>query len=371
MAQKGTLPAEKEILALHRELVSTPSVSGEEAAVQEFLEQWLQANDVRPERVGDSLLAMTGEGPVVLLNTHYDTVPPCSGWSQDPHEPLVEEGKVTGLGANDAKASVAAMSAAFVTIASEGLPVTLALGVAAGEETNGHGTEALLAELEKRGQKPVAAIVGEPTMLDVAIAQKGLLILELVSNGTACHAAHGERLGAANAIRRLSRDLVSVERVDLGEDHDLVGGTSLEPTMIEGGTARNVIPEKASSILDLRTSPVVTHDELIERIEKAVRGQVNVISKRLVPRETDREDPIVKAAVEARPDAKLFGSATMSDMVFMEGIPSIKCGPGDTERSHTPDEYVMESEILDGARFYADLIRAYAARAWDGGEGAA
>jgi len=360
--------ADAEILELHRRIVAMPSVSGEEAAVTALLEEWLGERGATVERVGDSLLALAGDGPLCLLDTHVDTVPPAAGWSRDPHDVAVEDGKVVGLGANDAKASVAAMCAAFLAATEAKLPIAVGLALVAGEETDGHGTEEVLAELERRGRKPVAAIVGEPTGLDVAVAQKGLLILELQTTGTSCHAAHGERLGARNAIRAIARDLVSIERVDLGEDHPHLGGTTLEPTMIHGGTARNVIPTDASAILDLRTTPKVSHDQLVDRISKAVRGKVHPVSTRLVPRETDEDDPIVRAAVAARPEAKLFGSATMSDMVFMDRISAVKVGPGQTERSHTADEFVLESEILDGARFYEALLAAYAERAWEPSE---
>jgi len=353
-----------EILQFHREIVAIPSVSGNEAEVQARIESRLADRGVEIERVGDSLLAIAGEGPVVLLDTHYDTVPASSEWTRDPYDVEVAQGRVYGLGSNDAKASVAAMCAAFVRLSSESLPITLALGLAAGEERDSHGTADLLAELERRGQKPVAAVVGEPTGLDIAVAQKGLLVAQIVADGKAVHAAHGEKLGARNAIRRLARDLVSIERVDLGPDHDLLGPTTLEPTMIEGGTARNVIPSEARVTLDLRTVPSLTHDELVERLEKAVRGKVEVVSKRLEPCATDPEDPIVVAARAARPDARLYGSPTMSDMALLSGIPAIKCGPGETERSHTPDEYVLETEILEGFRFYTALLRAYAEKAW-------
>ena len=360
--------ADAEVLELHRRIVSIPSISGNEAEVVAFLDGWLTERGVAVERVGDSLLSLVGDGPLCLLDTHVDTVPPASGWSRDPHDVAVDDGKVIGLGANDAKASVAAMCSAFVAVAKAELPIAIGLALVAGEETDGHGTEEVLAELERRGRKPVAAVVGEPTGLDVAVAQKGLLILELQTTGTSCHAAHGERLGARNAIRAIARDLVSIERVDLGDEHPLLGGTTLEPTMIHGGTARNVIPTDSSVILDLRTTPKASHEELVDRISKAVRGKVNAVSTRLVPRETEDDDPVVRAAVAARPDAKLFGSATMSDMVFMDRIAAIKVGPGQTDRSHTADEFVLETEILEGARFYEALLRAYAERAWEPSE---
>ena len=223
--------ADAEVLELHRRIVSIPSISGNEAEVVAFLDGWLTERGVAVERVGDSLLSLVGDGPLCLLDTHVDTVPPASGWSRDPHDVAVDDGKVIGLGANDAKASVAAMCSAFVAVAKAELPIAIGLALVAGEETDGHGTEEVLAELERRGRKPVAAVVGEPTGLDVAVAQKGLLILELQTTGTSCHAAHGERLGARNAIRAIARDLVSIERVDLMrhllDHHGMSGETAV------------------------------------------------------------------------------------------------------------------------------------------------
>jgi acetylornithine deacetylase len=353
---------EREILALHRAIVAIRSVSGEEAGVADFLGDLLRRNRVAVARLGSSLLATVGKGPVLLLDTHLDTVPPAPGWTRDPWDARVVDGRVYGLGSNDAKASVAAMTAAFLAFGEADLPFTLALALVEGEETRGTGTEAVLAELSRRGTPPEAAVVGEPTNLDIAIAQKGLMVLELVARGEACHAAHAAALGAPNAARRLAHDLVALERVDLGSPHAQLGPVTLEPTQLRAGTARNVVPGEAVALLDVRTTPGLHGRVLVERVEAAVAGEVRVISERLKPRETSESSPLVDAAREARPEARLFGSATLSDLVFMEGIPAVKCGPGQTERSHTPDEYVLESEILDGARFYTRLVRAWAER---------
>jgi acetylornithine deacetylase len=234
------------------------------------------------------------------------------------------------------------------------------LALAEAEETRGTGTEAALAELARRGTPPVAAVVGEPTGLDIAVAQKGLMILELVARGDACHAAHASALGARNAARLLAHDLVALEGVDFGPAHPRLGPITLEPTQIQAGTARNVVPGEARAVLDVRITPALKRREVVERIERAVKGEIRVLSDRLVPRETDEAELLVEAARRARPEARLYGSATLSDMVFMEGIPAFKCGPGQTERSHTPDEFVLEEEILEGARFYTRLVRAYA-----------
>jgi acetylornithine deacetylase len=356
---------DREILALHRTITAIPSVSGDEGAVADRLSVLLRKNGVAVTRLGAAgatLLATVGEGPLLLFDTHLDTVPPAPGWTRDPWDVRAVDGRVYGLGSNDAKAAVAAMTAAFLAFAEAKLPFTLALALVEGEETRGTGTEAVLAELARRGTPPAAAVVGEPTGLDLAVAQKGLLVLELVARGDACHAAHAAALGAGNAARRLAHDLVALEGVDLGPPHPRLGAITLEPTQLTAGTARNVIPGEATAILDVRTTPALGVDEIVARILRVVAGEVRVLSDRLRPLATAEGSPLVAAARAARPEARLFGSPTLSDMVFLAGVPAVKCGPGRTERSHTPDEFVLESEILAGARFYTRLVRAYAER---------
>lgn len=352
-----------ELLALHRELVSTASISGEEKTLVDRVEAWMRAHGCTPRRLGNSLLATIGDGPMLLLNTHLDTVPPAAGWTRDPFTATREVGgRVFGLGANDAKASAAALLGAFTAFAGADLPFTLGLALVEGEETRGIGTEAVLAELAREQRTPVAAVVGEPTNLDLAIAQKGLLILRLVAAGDACHAANARTLGAVNAVRVLARAITALDTIDPVADHPLLGATTWEPTLLEGAAVKNMLPGTASTTLDIRTTPVLSHDELIERMRAALgEVEVELISKRLEPRETARDTRVVQAAAAARPEARLYGSTTMSDMVFMQGIPAVKVGPGLSERSHTPDEFVHESEITAGRRFYVDLIRHYAA----------
>lgn len=351
---------EREILALHREITGFRSISGEEAGLADFMADLLARNGIAAERIGNSLLATLGRGPLLLLDTHLDTVPPATGWTRDPWDVESVDGRVYGLGANDAKAAVTAMTVAFLAFREADLPFTLALALVEGEETRGTGTEAVLAELARRGTPPHVALVGEPTGLDVAVAQKGLMVLELITHGDACHAAHAAALGAKNAARRLAHDLIALERVDFGAPHPRLGPITLEPTQLRAGTARNVVPGEATALLDVRTTPALSRREVVERIERLVMGEIRVLSDRLLPRETAESEPLVAAALQARPEARLFGSSTLSDLVFMEGIPALKCGPGRTERSHTPDEFVLESEILDGARFYTRFVRAYA-----------
>jgi acetylornithine deacetylase len=367
---------EREVLALHRAITAIRSVSGEEQKLAGFLAGWARRRGFATQRLGNSLLLLSRHAPppppsasapaapeqlpLLLLDSHLDTVPPVPGWTRDPWDTGPVGGKVYGLGANDAKAAVTGMVAAFAAFAEVELPFTLALALVEGEETRGTGTAAVLAELARRGRRPVAAVVGEPTGLDLAVAQKGLLVLELVARGDCCHAAHARTLGAANAARRLARDLVALEEVDLGPAHERLGPVTLEPTQLRAGTARNVVPGEASAVLDVRTTPALPAAEVVRRIRQVVSGEVRVLSDRLVPYETPAGAAVIEAARRVRPEARLYGSATLSDLAFMDGIPALKCGPGVSERSHTPDEFVWESEVLAGARFYTRLIGCYA-----------
>jgi acetylornithine deacetylase len=355
--------ADAALLELHRELVAIPSVSGEEQAIADRLAAFLGEHDVVPERLGDSLLALAGAGPALLLDTHLDTVPPTSGWSFEPFDATRADGRVYGLGAGDAKASVAAMTAAFLAALPPPPGVTLALALVAGEETTGQGTRDVLDRLARLGLPLAGAIFGEPTGLDLAVAQKGLLVLELAATGEAAHAAHARRLGAANAAARLARDLVALDGVALGPDHPELGPTTLQPTVVRAGEARNVVPAAASAILDVRTTPASPPEEVLARLRAAVTGELRVLSDRFAPRETPAAGPLLAAARAARPAARIYGSPTLSDWALLPaGVAGLKVGPGRSERSHAADEFVDEREILEGASLFEAIVRAFARR---------
>jgi acetylornithine deacetylase len=205
-------------------------------------------------------------------------------------------------------------------------------------------------------------VVGEPTGLDVAVAQKGLLLLELVALGDTCHAAHAAKLGARNAVVVLAHDLVALAGAELAPVHPLLGPTTVQPTMVRAGEARNVVPGEARAVLDLRTTPAASHAAVTARVRGLVASEVAVLSERLVPRQTDEASWLVRSAQAARPQARLYGSPTLSDMVYVRDVPAIKVGPGESERSHTPDEWVGEEEVVAGAAFYTTLVRECARR---------
>jgi acetylornithine deacetylase len=361
------------LLALHADLVAIRSVSGEEAAIAAFVHRWLAARGVDSERLGNSVLARIGPGgkPALLLNSHLDTVPASAaaagsggrsggagGWTHEPFAVTRQGNRVVGLGSNDAKAAVAAMMTAVAEAAMSPAPRQRAIWLALveGEETKGVGTQAVLADLRRRAVPLAGAVFGEPTNLDIAIAQKGLLILELHAKGTACHAAHAAELGATNALRILARDLVALEAIDLGAAHPRLGAMTLEPTQATAGVAHNVIPGEAQAVLDLRTTPMLDPAEIVRRVQALVGSEVRVRSSRLLPVATEPGSALVRLAAAARPAARLYGSPTLSDMAFAGDLPAIKCGPGRSERSHTADEFVLEEELVEGWHFYRDLI---------------
>lgn len=303
-----------------------------------------------------------------MLNSHLDTVPVAPGWTYPPHAPTREHGRVYGLGSNNAKAAVVGMLAAFDACWGLDLPFTLQLALVEAEETRGIGTENVLAHLQERQRLPEAAVVGEPTGLQLAVAQKGLLVLELVSSGQACHAAHARTLGTRNAIFPLASDLVRLEQLTqeaqgLAPVHPLLGPTTLEPTVLRGSPARNMVPGEAGVVLDVRSTPACRHAQLVERLQGQLAGTLKVLSQRLEPVETPVSARVVQAALRAKPNAQVFGSPTMSDMVFLRQLPVVKVGPGETTRSHTANEFVEEAEIIAGAQFYRTLVRMWWAQA--------
>ncbi|MEZ5312840.1 MAG: M20/M25/M40 family metallo-hydrolase [Thermoanaerobaculia bacterium] len=354
-----------ELVALHRELVRTPSVSGKEEGAIALAAERLAQFGLRVERVGGSLLAWSGDTgrsgrPFALFDSHLDTVPVCPGWTFAPHAAEIVGDRIHGLGANDAKASAAAMVAAAAAFAGRGdSGLGLCLALVRDEERKSAGTAEIVAELDRRGLAPAAVVVGEPTGLDLAIAQKGHLVLELVARGEAAHAAHARALGAPNAATALARDLVAIAALLDAESGPLdprLGRATVEPTMLEGGTARNVVSAEARAILDCRTVPVEPPEALRDRLAGVVAGELVVLSDRFRPVATDAGSELVRAAQRARPEAKLYGSATLSDLTFFAAADAVKAGPGESARSHRPDEFVTVGELASGATFYEQLL---------------
>jgi acetylornithine deacetylase len=207
-----------------------------------------------------------------------------------------------------------------------------------------------------------AAVVGEPTNLDIATAQRGLMMVDLVARGDQRHAGYAAADGEfVNAALVLARDLLRLEDLFHGRSHPVLGRTTATPTMLDAGVSRNVTPPVATAILDVRSTPDWTHDEIAALLRQRLDSEVIVTSRRLVPCETPAESRLLAAAARARPEAARFGSPTCSDWVFLRHVDAIKAGPGTSRRSHTPDEYVDLPEVTTARGFYADLARDYLA----------
>ena len=343
---------------LLRDLVRIPSESGKEDAVVARVERAMTELGMTPVRSGRNVHATLGtEGPLLLLNSHTDTVPVGEGWTVDPLGAELKDGRIYGRGSNDAKASGVAMMLGTARAYAKNPPKgRVCLALSCEEEINGKGLETLIGELPR----PDAAVVGEPTGLQPAVAQKGLLILEITAKGRSAHAAHG---GGVNAIEAAAQDVLALAGLSFERAHPALGRPSLAVTQINGGTRHNVIPDRCKLVVDIRTTPDYEPEQIAAQVGTLVKGEVSVRSQRLRSVDTDPESAIVRAALAANPGARPYGSPTLSDWVFLKGIPTVKCGPGDSRRSHTPDEFVTVAELEAGVVFYETLIREYFKRA--------
>lgn len=356
----STWPTEVELL---RQLVAVPSVSGEEEAVARFVEDSARAWGLAAVRdaAGVSVrVAGKAPGPTLALVSHLDVVPPGSGWTRDPFTPVIEGNQLFGRGSGDAKASVAAMLTAAHDVAQGGGPrrgdLLLLFGL--GEETR----TTSMPDLVARAGPIDAAIIGEPTDLDLAIAQRGLMMVDLVARGDQRHAGRVTDDGPfTNALTMLARDLVRLDSLFTDRPHPILGHPTVTPTMVSAGVSRNVTPPAAKAVLDVRSTPMWSHVELAEGLAAALDSQVVVTSDRLVPCETPAGSRLLAACASLRPEARRYGSPTCSDWVFLRHVDAVKCGPGTSRRSHTPDECVDLPQVSAARRFYADLAGEYLA----------
>lgn len=350
---------EIELLA---DLVGTTSVSGTEAGLAEALETRVRGWGLQVTRDDASVtVTVTGAapGPTLAFISHIDTVPAGEGWTRPPFEATIEGDRLYGRGSGDAKASVAAMLMAARDSAASGLGrgrLLVILGY--GEETK-NTTMGLAVE---RSGGVDAAIVGEPTNLDFAVAQRGLMMVNLVAHGQQKHAGYASAdPGFTNAAVALARDLVKLDGLFRERPHPVLGQPFVTPTILEAGVSRNVTPPTAKAVLDVRSTPAWEHTELAAVMRSTLESEVVVTSDRLVPCETPAGSALLAAMQRVRPEGRSYGSPTCSDWVFVRDRDAVKCGPGTSPRSHTPDEYVDLPEVTAARAFYAQVAREYLA----------
>ena len=352
--------SERNVLDLLSSMIRFPSLSGEEAEICAYMQSYVNAAGIQTRRVGNSLFFWIGRGPnKLLLASHLDVVPPSSRHPYPPFDAAEVNDRIYGRGASDAKASAAAMTSALLELAAENWQpengqVIVALTEC--EETN-YGNNGLRKLLKGHLPRPQAALIGEPTSLLPTIAQKGLLILRLDAKGKSAHAAR-HTLGE-NAILKTVADVQHLSDITFERVHPILGHTSLNVTTIEGGTARNVIPDQCTIYLDIRSTPSYTHEEIVAQIKEAVASEVTVHSNRIVPVSTATDETIVDACLESLPGTEPMGSPTASDWIFLKDVPTVKIGPGRSELSHTAEECVDKSEVVRAVDFYKAAVKKY------------
>ncbi|MBS1581314.1 MAG: M20 family metallo-hydrolase [Bacteroidetes bacterium] len=337
---------QEEAVALLRELIALPSPSREEDRTATAIAAFLQRHGVQPMRSGNNVWARSapaGSGrPTVLLNSHHDTVRPSTGWTRDPFTPTVEGDVLYGLGSNDAGGPLVTLIAAFLALHERGdRPFDLVLAATAEEEISGaNGIAALLPELGRIDM----AIVGEPTGMEMAVAEKGLLVLDCTAHGVPGHAARSE---GDNAIMNALPDIAWFRDFRFPKVSPTLGPVHMNVTMIEAGTQHNVVPDRCRFTVDVRCTDAYTHEEVLDVIRSHVRSDVRPRSLRLRPSAIAPDHPLVRAGQAI--GLRTFGSPTLSDQALLP-MPSIKLGPGRSERSHTADEFIHPSEVQDGIR---------------------
>ncbi|MFT7462645.1 MAG: acetylornithine deacetylase [Pseudohongiellaceae bacterium] len=351
------------VVDLLRLLVSKPSVSGDEGHCRDALADWLEAHGISVTIHGRNVLATVegsarsagGQGRGLLLCSHIDVVPVGEGWSRDPWDAALSDGMVFGRGANDAKSSVAAMAVAAAEIDRSKISGRLVLAFVCDEETGGEGIEACHGDLPPFD----AAIVGEPTGLDVCPGQRGLLRAKVVSRGRACHASRPWE--GVNAVELSARDVLSVQQLELPGVDPLLGPPTLQATVIAGGTRPNVLPGECAFELDGRPTPECDNERLLEILRGAVNGEVVVRSNRYLPVRTAQDAEIVSTALAASPTGVVRGFGGVSDMFHLGDTPAVVMGPGTSAASHAPDEWVAVSQVEAAAQSYAAIARSYLA----------
>jgi acetylornithine deacetylase len=349
--------APRDPATLLAELVGIESPSGSEAAISDFVVELCGAWKLDVERLGQTVVVSLafGPGPRVLYNSHLDTVPIGGGWTKPAISREWQGDVLWGRGSNDAKVSGASMLWALRTLAESrtkqsGARGTLQLALTECEETTNIGMMRLVETLGL----PDAAVTGEPTGLQVVRAQSGLAVLTASWRGKACHAAHVARVEHHNALLTAAEELThTAPWMTLPGEHPLLGPSTIATTVFRSGERHNVVPDRAEALFDARLSPLHSGDDARALLQQRLpTAELTVKSQRLRPFETAPSHPLVRAALATLGRESAIGSSTLSDMALLQGVPAIKCGPGETARSHTPDEFVLRSELEAGVDFY-------------------
>ena len=347
-------------VALLKKLIATPSLSRNEDESANVLIEHLKANGVTAQRYFNNVWAYAqpfdASKPTLMLNSHHDTVKPSSAYTRNPFDPTEENGAIYGLGSNDAGASLVGLTEVFLQLKDQQLPFNLLLALTAEEEVTGeHGMRAFISMLEENNMLPKWAIIGEPTSMDAAIGERGLVVLDGVVYAKGGHAARNE---GENALYKAVDDIQKIRDIQFPRQSALLGPIKVTVTQIEAGRQHNVLPEQCNFVVDIRTTDALTNEETVDYIRTQISATVTPRSTRIRASVISEEHPLVRAAIKA--GAKTFVSPTTSDQSVLPMVETLKIGIGKSERSHTADEFVLLSEITSGIDRYLQIIDYFA-----------
>ena len=336
---------------LLKKLIATPSVSRNEKDAADIMEQTIRSYGFEPQREANNLWIIDPHydesRPTLLLNAHIDTVKPVASWSRDPFSPDVEDGVLYGLGSNDCGGGLCSLLQIFRMLTEKPQSYNLIYLASAEEEVSGKDgiTRALplLPHID-------LAIVGEPTGMNPAVAEKGLMVLDVIAHGKSGHAARNE---GVNAIYEALDDMRGIRDYKFEKVSEFLGPTKMTLTVVNAGTQHNVIPDKCTMLVDIRTNEFYDNEEVYELIRQHLKSEVKAHSFRLKSSRIDPEHPLIRKCVAM--GMKPFGSPTLSDQALMH-FPSFKLGPGESSRSHSANEFIRISEIRDAIAKYETLL---------------
>lgn len=335
---------------LLKNMIRIPSVSREEKDAADYMERWMKGNGFEARRLGNNLWMESGPAdgrPTILLNAHIDTVKPASGYTRDPFTPEIEDGCLYGLGSNDDGGSLIALLETYSRLIQKEQPYRLIFSATAEEEVSGKGgLDLILPELGRID----FGVMGEPTGMRMAVAERGLMVLDCTAYGKSGHAARNE---AVNAIYKAIEDIQWFKSHSFDRVSDFLGAVKMSVTQINAGTQHNVVPDRCTFVVDVRPNGMYTNPELLELIKSSVSCEVKERSTRIGSSHLPMDHPAVVRGLSL--GLEPFGSPTTSNQALCH-FPTLKIGPGDSARSHSADEYIRLDEIADGIETYVALL---------------
>ena len=342
----------QDAIDLLKKLIVIPSFSKEEDKTADCLENFLQQKGITPNRYLNNVWAANKyfdkSKKTLLLNSHHDTVKPNKGYTLNPFEALEQDGKLYGLGSNDAGGALVSLLSTFIYFYEKDIPFNLIFAGTAEEEISGkNGVEILLTQLPKID----CAIVGEPTLLKMAVAEKGLLVLDCIAHGKAGHAARDE---GVNALYIAMKDINWLSTYDFPKVSPLLGPVHIAVTSINTeNKTHNVVPSECNFLVDVRVNELYSFEKVISIIKENIKSEIQPRSIRLKSSFIKEDHPLVQAGIKM--GITSYGSPTCSDMALMD-FPTLKMGPGDSARSHIADEFIFINEIEEGIKTYIQLL---------------